>query len=98
MATKKTEETAAPELQAAPIDPMQEYATVYLPRATGDEEDTETVGFNGKLYRIQRGASVQVPRPVASLINDSIRQKEQNAAYYQELQRKARERAPQVWW
>ena len=76
MATKKPAETIdnqEPETTQAPVDPMKELTTVYLPRATGKEENFVLVGLNGKVWKIMKGVPVQVPRPVAAILAESER-------------------------
>lgn len=66
MATAKN----SPIETARPVDPMTVMDTVYLPRPTGKEEDTLTVGLNGKNYLIKKGVAVRVPLPVAEIVRD----------------------------
>ena len=89
--------TATAAVEEKPYIPMKDMVTVRLPRATGREEEDVKVGLNGKLYRIQRGVQVRLPRPVYDILVDSERQKERQAAYERELQEKARNSAPQIW-
>lgn len=91
------EKTATAEVEEKPYNPMKDMVTVRLPRATGREEEDVKVSLNGKLYRIQRGAQVRLPRPVYDILVESERQKERQAAYERELQEKARNSAPQIW-
>lgn len=58
------------------IDPMQQLVEVYLPKATGREENFVFVGLNGKGYQIRRGQSVMVPRPVYDILEASERAKQ----------------------
>lgn len=46
------------------------------------------VGLNGKVYRIQRGKHVRIPRPVYNIIRRSMAQ---DAATAEMLEEKARE-------
>jgi hypothetical protein len=76
MATKKPAEpieTKEQETASAPVDPMKELTTVFLPRATGKEENFILVGLNGKVWKIMKGVPVQVPRPVAAILAESNR-------------------------
>ena len=76
MATKKPAETIETQEQETPsalVDPMKELTTVFLPRATGKEENFILVGLNGKVWKIMKGVPVQVPRPVAAILAESNR-------------------------
>lgn len=66
-------------------DPMKQMVTVFLPRATGNEENFLFVALNGKGYNIMRGQHVQVPRPVAEIIAERERQMDRQVAYIDEL-------------
>ena len=100
MATKKTaneEGTISEQADNEIYDPMLDMVNVYLPRATGDEEDTVFVGFNGKGYLIERGTNVQLPRPVAAVLSDSELRKQRQEDYHRELAEQARNHQPRVW-
>ncbi|MCQ2418792.1 MAG: hypothetical protein MJ085_03295 [Clostridia bacterium] len=64
-----------------PPDPMQELVEVYLPKATGREENFVFVGLNGKGYQIKRGETVKVPRPVYDILAASERASEKQEAF-----------------
>ena len=66
-----------------------DYVTVSLPRATGKEENFVFVGLNGKGWTIQRGIPVRVPRPVAQILWESLRQQQRQAAFIRERQEQA---------
>lgn len=51
-------------------------------------KDDIVVGLNGKVYRIQRGKHVRIPRPVYNIIRRSMAQ---DAATAEMLEEKARE-------
>ena len=85
--------TTAPEVEEN-INPM---VTVYLPPATGEEEDHGVYGLNGKLYRIKKGEPVRVPKAVADLIDESEYQKKRQRAFILEQERKARESSVRIW-
>lgn len=70
----------------APVDPMKDYVTITLPRATGREEDFVFVSLNGKGYTIKKGTPVRVPRPVYANLRESERQAERQAAYERRMQ------------
>lgn len=65
-------------------DPMKDMVSVLLPKATGREENFVFVGLNGKGYKILRGQTVQVPRPVYDILTESERAEERQAGYIQQ--------------
>ena len=75
---------------AAAMDPMKEFVTVVLPRATGKEEDYIFVGLNGKGYTIKRGIAVRVPQPVAEIIRESERQRNRQMEFEDEQTERAK--------
>lgn len=75
-------------VEEKPVDPMSEMTTVYLPRATGKEENFIFVGLNGKGYTIMKGVPVQVPRPVADILNESLRNEQKADRWDDEQQAK----------
>ena len=78
------------EAERRPEDPMKEFVTVVLPRATGKEEDFVFVGLNGKGYTIKRGIPVNVPRPVAEILRESERQKNRQIDFEEEQTERAK--------
>ena len=69
MATKTTENKTAETVENIRArDPMQEFVNVYLPRATGKEENFVFVALNGKGYSVMRGVTVRLPEPVADIL------------------------------
>lgn len=77
MAEKKTEK---PVIENK-YDPMQDYVSITLPRATGREQNFVVAALNGKVYKIMRGVSVRVPRPVAEIFWESERNKQKRDDY-----------------
>ena len=65
-------------------DPMKDMVSVLLPRATGREENFVFVGLNGKGYKILRGQTVQVPRPVYDVLTESERAEARQAGFMQQ--------------
>lgn len=59
--------------------------TVHLPRATGKQENFLFVGLNGKGYQIMRGVDVEVPLPVAMIVEETEAAEERAAAYIESL-------------
>ena len=64
------------ETETERYDPMKDFVTVTLPRATGKEENFVFVGLNGKGYKIIKGKPVRVPRPVYDILMESVRMQE----------------------
>lgn len=65
-------------------NPMQDMVNVLLPRATGREENFVFVGLNGKGYKILRGQTVKVPRPVYDILMESERAEARQAGFIQQ--------------
>lgn len=59
---------------------------VFLPRISG-EENTVFVGLNGRSWQIPRGQKVEVPAPVARLLEESERNARAASAYAQACQK-----------
>lgn len=67
-------------------DPMKDMVSVFLPRSTGREENFVFVALNGKGYKILRGQTVKVPRPVYDILAESERaEARQNGFIRQQL-------------
>ena len=62
--------------------------TVTINKDDDKYKDDIVVGLNGKVYRIQRGKHVRIPRPVYNIIRRSMAQ---DAATAEMLEEKARE-------
>ncbi len=54
-----------------------------LPRLRKGQAD-ETVGINGKMYKIKRGVEVEVPENVAQVLEQSERQREKAYAFIED--------------
>lgn len=52
------------EIKKTPADPWQEKRTVFLSRPIGGEQKHVVVGVNGRLFKVPRGKSVEVPLPL----------------------------------
>lgn len=65
-------------------DPMKDMMSIFLPRATGREENFVFVGLNGKGYKILRGQTVQVPRPVYDILAEAERAEARQAGFMQQ--------------
>ncbi len=65
-------------------DPMKDMVSVFLPRATGREENFVFASLNGKGYKILRGQTVKVPRPVYDILRASERAEARQAGFMQQ--------------
>ena len=68
---------------------VNDYVSVTLPRATGEEEDFVFVGLNGKGYTIRRGVTVRVPRSVAEILTEARRQEQRREDFIRSRQESA---------
>ena len=76
---------AESEQEPAIQDPMQEMVTIKIPKDPVDKwNDSLFVGLNGRRYLIKRGVFVEVPKPVAEIIQHSEEQAEVADAFIQE--------------
>jgi len=75
-------------IEEKPVDAMTVMETVYLPRPTGKEENYVFVGLNGKGYTIMKGMPVKVPKPVADILNESLRNEQKADRWDEEQQAK----------
>lgn len=83
-------------IQTGPYNPMKDMVPVTLPRATGKEEKSVFVGFNGKGYIIERGVTVKVPRPVYNTLRNSEMMRERQARYEEAKQQEMREKGREL--
>lgn len=67
-------------------NPMEEMVTVHIPKVSG-EDRMFYVGLNGKGWNIPRGKNVQVPKPVADIIERHNLANERADKYKEERQR-----------
>ena len=56
------------------------YEEIYLPKRY-PHDDEQSVGVNGRWYNVQRGKRVKVPKAVAALLRDSMRQEQMSQDY-----------------
>lgn len=80
-ALKDAEQTAAPEVEAAPVvsKAWEETRTIYLERARGAEQNFVLVGVNGQQWKVPRGRHVEVPLPLWERL--TIMQEQEAKAY-----------------
>ena len=74
MATNKkpVEEVTEVAAAKAPVDPWKEKVTIFIPRANNGEANYKIVGVNGRMFKVQRGINVDVPAPVAEVLQHSF--------------------------
>ena len=59
---------------------------IKLFKDNGEYKDDLTIGLNGKMYKIQRGVEVEVPKGVAEIIKRSMESDQRTAALISELE------------
>ena len=59
-------------------DAWSEMVTINIPRATDGEPNYKIASVNGRVFKIQRGVNVEVPAPIAEVLQHSF--EAQNAA------------------
>lgn len=55
-------------------DPWKQMVTIRLPKATNGEANYLFAAVNGRRFKIQRGVKVEVPAPIAEVIEHSYEQ------------------------
>lgn len=91
MAAKKTVTDTAEELAQAPIentDPWKELVTIKIPKAPRGGENFVVASVNGNVYKIERGVAVDVPAPIAEVIQNAEEMSEEADIYIEKLQNK----------
>ena len=78
MATKKATEDVLktvdePVLVKEETDPWKIKKTIFLPKALKGEDNFLIASVNMRNYKIRRGESVDVPLPIAQMIENSFR-------------------------
>lgn len=87
-AVKKTE-SANKQTPNANSKKQKDLVTIRLFKDAKDYKDDLVVGVNGKIYQIQRGVEVEVPRHVAEVIERSQETDEKTASIIAGLVKKA---------
>lgn len=77
-------------MAAANKNPMDVKERVFIPKAAG-EEPCVLVGLNGKNYNIPRGKPWEVPKPVADILYQSERAKDEAEKFIAEEQARMRD-------
>lgn len=74
MAVKKTVNETAEPIAQAPItdtDPWKKMVTIKLPKAPRGGDNYVIASVNGNAFKIERGVPVDVPAPIAEVIQHS---------------------------
>lgn len=82
-APAKPEKPKTPKKEDKPVDPWAETVSVKIPKDRNTKEDV-TVSINDRTFLIQRGVTVNVPRPVYDALIDQERAMEERDAYIEE--------------
>jgi len=86
MATKKEALVVEDVKPANGKDPWQEKVTIKLDKALPGEDNYVIASVNGRVFKIKKGVMVDVPKPIAEVIEHS-REAEEAADMY--IERKA---------
>ena len=62
----------AKEMEQKAYDPWTDMRTVYVPRMSRGEQATLNVGVNYKTYFVPKDQTVEVPAPVAEVVNEML--------------------------
>ena len=57
-------------------DPWKVKRQVYIPKMSRGEQDTQEVGLNNKTYFLPKNKWVEVPEPVAQVVDEMLRARE----------------------
>lgn len=95
MATKRTvtDIETAEAVASAPIedaDPWKEMVTIKLPKAPRGGENFVIASVNGNVYKIERGVAVEVPAPIAEVIQHSEEMHDEADMYVEAQQKKSK--------
>lgn len=84
MAVKKTVTDPAEEITqttTANNDPWGDMVTIKLPKAPKGEENFVMASVNGRTFKIKRGVAVDVPAPIAEVIQNSEEMRDEADEY-----------------
>ena len=82
MAEVKSEAKAT---KAVTKDPWDQMVTIKLPKLNDGSENYRIASVNGRVYKIQRGVSVEVPMPIAKVLQNSEEAQEEAEAFIEGL-------------
>lgn len=72
------------EVKEAPVVTGGEWdkmVTIFVPRATNGEANVIPVSVNGRGFKVQRGVNVEVPAPIAEVLQHSFEAQEEAIRY-----------------
>lgn len=76
MEMNEKEEIKAPKKAKAETDPWRERVSIMVPRAANGEENFIIAQLNGRNFKIKRGVQVEVPKPIAEMVQKSFEYQE----------------------
>lgn len=53
-------------------DPWEQMVMINIPRATNGEPNYKIASVNGRVFKIKRGENVEVPAPIAEVLQHSF--------------------------
>ncbi len=65
-------------------DPWKKKVTIKLPKAAKGGENFLIASVNGRVFKIKRGAEVEVPAPIAEVIQNSEAMRDEADSYMEE--------------
>lgn len=92
MAVKKTVAETAEVIAQAPaadMNPWKEMVSIKIPKAPKGGENYVIASVNGRVYKIKRGTTVEVPAPIAEVIRHSEEMQDEADRYMEEQLKKA---------
>lgn len=66
-------------------DPWTDMVKIRLPKAAQGEENFVIAGVNGRMFKIQKGIEVEVPSPIAHVIEHSYELQDKADEYLDSL-------------
>lgn len=76
MATTKETETKEVKKEVKVVDPWKQMVAIKLPKAINGEPNYKIASVNGRVFKIQRGVVVEVPAPIAEVLDHSDKEAE----------------------
>lgn len=62
-------------------DPWKQMVTVRVDKAHDGSPNYETASVNGRVFKIKRGVNVEVPAPIAEVLQHSLEAREEADTY-----------------
>lgn len=63
------------------LSPWDEKVKIRLPKAPSGEDNHIIASVNGKVFKIKRGIEVEVPKPIAEVVENSFKAQEDAEAF-----------------